>query len=182
MKAKFVIKGGPGSGNKGHAGIPGQVGGSAPSGSSDIPKLPPELRRGTTGEVMARQRERSKIMEEHYSVKFSDVSSNPLGVAEGKKLGAKGAGLPRAIYDGSVVTNTDKAIHSKILDAYKSTPKPPAGGYVTYTQLKLESNVTFQELFGAIKYWKSANPYAVTFTVDRLGKNTAVKLDMDKLL
>jgi len=33
----YIVRGGPGSGNFGHEGVPGQVGGSAPSGSSDKP-------------------------------------------------------------------------------------------------------------------------------------------------
>jgi len=36
MKIKLTYKGGPGSGHFSHSGIPGEVGGSAPSGSSNI--------------------------------------------------------------------------------------------------------------------------------------------------
>jgi hypothetical protein len=38
MKLAFRLKGGPGSGNHGHAGRPGKVGGSEPSGTDHSPK------------------------------------------------------------------------------------------------------------------------------------------------
>jgi hypothetical protein len=193
IKELNILKGGKGSGFRGHLGGKGgkgNPGGSQSIGSgglskdeslSGLPKLPKELFSGSSGNVMNRQRERASIMESVYGVKFSAVSSNPLAVVEGKKLDAKGVGIPRAIYNKDVNEITDSAIHSRILEAYKRAPKPPVGGYVTYTQLKFESEVSFQDLFGSIKYWKSKNPYAVYFTVDRLGNNTAVKLDVSNL-
>lgn len=51
MRAVLVVKGGPGSGNHGHAGRPGQVGGSAPGVRS---QLPTDFVNGSTLEWQAR--------------------------------------------------------------------------------------------------------------------------------
>ena len=47
MKIIIKVKGGPGSGNYGHAGIPGSVGGSAPTSSVTLSRSTPNLKAGT---------------------------------------------------------------------------------------------------------------------------------------
>lgn len=56
MKLTFRLKGGPGSGNKGHAGIPGHYGGSAPKGGGRH-----EPHAGATGSDEAMQRRAAEL-------------------------------------------------------------------------------------------------------------------------
>lgn len=166
-------KGSSESGDYGHAGRPGLVGGSA----SKPPTLPPELRRGNVGQVMERQKLRAQIMENKYGVKFSLVSSNPAGVAEGKRLGIPGIGLPRAIYDKTVEPVSDTAKIDIILEAANKWKS--ASGYNTFTTLKFATGLTFQDVMGVVKYLQALDPYKVSFSVDRSGKPTVVKISSD---
>jgi len=139
------------------------------------PKLPAELYRGSTGAVQARLRERAEIMAQTYpGVRFSVVSSNPLGVKQGKERGIPGVGLPRAIYDSQVAEVSDPDTVEKVIAAYKKYLQ--SGGYTTFTTLKYTSVLPFQVIFGVVKYLKRCRPEKVRFTVDRAGNGTAVSL------
>jgi hypothetical protein len=171
VKLRFELKGGEGSGFHGHAGIPGHQGGSQ---ADKAPALPPELKRSTGGQTNERQKLRAQIMENKYGVKFSLVTSNPVGVAEGKRLGIPGIGLPRAIYDKSFdeVVDEDKIV--QVLEAVKKWKGNQT--HLSYTTLKFATGLTFQEVFGVVKYLQRLDPYSISMTVDRLGKNTAVAI------
>lgn len=144
------------------------------------PTLPPELQRGSVGDREARLKVRADIMERTYGVKFSRVANNPLGTAEGKKLGIPGAGLPRAIYDKSFYKPGD-VVNPERIKLVKDTfmevaRKQMPGMYLTFTTMKFATGMSFQDLFKTIGYMHTADPYSVSFAVDRLGKNTAVKI------
>ena len=95
MKATFIFKGGRGSGNFGHSGRPGKVGGSGPGGK--IKWLPPgqrvwqgkqikgqktitKLQTGTIGETLAAQ-----ALEDKFGVPFSSlnegINNAPIDIA-----------------------------------------------------------------------------------------------------
>lgn len=171
MKFHLSYKGGEGSGFHGHAGIPGHQGGSQ---SDKPPALPPELKRSTGGQTNERQKLRAQIMENKYGVKFSLVTSNPVGVAEGKRLGIPGIGLPRAIYDKSFDEVADEDKIAQVLEAVKKWKGNQT--HLSYTTLKFATGLSFQEVFGVVKYLQRLDPYSISMTVDRLGKNTAVAI------
>lgn len=170
-----VLKGGPGSGHHGHKGRKGREGGSLPreDSNSDQIKLPRQLDSGTMQVVQERQRERIRIMEEYFpGIKFSLGRSNPLAVKQ-HIVDVPGISYPKAIYDNKIEGISNPEIIKTIVELQKKHRTP----YVSYNTIKFSTNYTFQEIFAALKFLKTENPNAVSFTVDRLGNNTAVKVN-----
>lgn len=160
----------------GHAGIPGHQGGSLPSGDIETkpPKLPPEFVGSVTqGKAQERLRERAKIMEDTYGVKFAIVATNPMGVKEGKKLGVPGMGLPRAIYE-KVEPIDDPTKIALVEEAFDKYAKPTMG--LSYTTIKFATGLPFKEVFGVIEHLYQTDPHSVHYSVDRSGKNTICKV------
>ena len=138
------------------------------------PKLPAEIGTGPMGKVQARRQERAAAMEAAYpGVKFSPAANNPESAKQGKKLGIPGIGVPRAIFDGSVDAVSDETIVTAVRDAFKQH----SGGapYVSYTTLKYATGLPFKTVFGVVKHMREIDPQKTTMTVDRLGKNIAVR-------
>jgi len=198
VTAKLIIhaeyKGSETSGNWGHAGRPGEVGGSGSDKVARLPtdiivpdiyvdltkppKLPGELQNATGWVTLARQQLRAQLMHQAFpDAEFSLQQSNPLGVAAGKKAGIIG-GLPRAIMPRmpSVQEVADDNVIKRMLIAYKANRTDYVIPYATYTSIKLAAKLTFSALFGAIKHLWLRNPIFTVATVDRSGKNTAIKL------
>lgn len=166
LTGKIVHKGGPGSGNEGHAGIPGHQGGS----------MPRQLQRGSGGEVQARQQQRVAIMQTNYpGIKFSLATYNPLGLEYAKREGKlpPGLDLPQAIYDRTLPKITDAVVLNKVIESNHKWGG--ASGYTRLNTLKFDTGLSFEEIMGSITELHERDPYKVTLTVDRLGKATAVK-------
>jgi 2'-5' RNA ligase len=165
----------------GHQDVPGKRGGSAPRNLElKPPNMPQELQRAAQqGIVQQRLAERAKIMEDTYGVKFSPGGSNPLGVAEAKKLGIPGVGLPRAIYEKSDPIS-DPAKISLVEEAFKKYAGK--SGYLTFTTIKFATGLPFKEVFGVFSYLYNQDPYSVTWSVDRIGKNVSGKLIKPKVI
>jgi hypothetical protein len=139
------------------------------------PKLRPELHSGTGAVVDARQRERITAMKEAYpGVEFSMAGTNPLGVAEGKAMGQPGVGIPRAVFNNSIQPISDPRKIQLVTEALKKWGG--STGHVTYNNIKFETGLSFEDVFGVCKHLHNIDPYGITFGVDRLGKNTQAKL------
>jgi hypothetical protein len=87
--------------------------------------------------------------------------------------------LPHALYNKTfpVVNDPDKV--KTLMDAHKTVKGDT--GYATYTMLKHASGLTYSDMFGIIRAMQEEDPYSVFMSVDRLGKNVAVKF-IDKKL
>lgn len=147
------------------------------------PNLPPELTRGTTKAIQDRNRERAEVMQQAYpGVKFSTAGNNPLGVAQARKAGMPGAGTPRAIFDPKAPAVSDPGKIAQVRESYAKLKKlsTPAGGmasgYLTFNNVKFDTGLPFQEVFGVLNHLRATAPASVRFTVDRLGQNTAFAL------
>lgn len=182
---KIAVKGSSTSGNRGHAGRKGKIGGSAPKSNSAEPsekdiKLPPNKTNGTQGEVSARARERVKIMEDTFpGIKFSDAVPNTLGLQEAKKRGEPGVSLPQAMYDRiaqhlPAVSDNDKV--QAVVSEFKKWAVQPIP-YVNTNALKFGTGLPYQEVFGVLNHLRSQDAHSVSVSVDRLGKPTHVRIN-----
>lgn len=152
-----------------------------------LPSLPPELRSGTCGEVQKRLQLRARLMAEAFvdengelEFRFSSVASNPLGVAQAKKLGVPGAGYPRLIYDNGYTVAPFPFMVERVWSAFEKWSKISNTPYLTFTTLFVAADIWPSELFSTLRYMKTIG-YTVTFTVDRLGNNTACKIEEPSL-
>ena len=142
----------------------------------------PSLQRGSAGEQAERERERVAAMEAKFpGVKFSLQPHNPMGVKEAIAAGEGWANLPDAIYpkkDKLPAPVSDAGKVASVLDAWKEYAAPGAGPkFVTFNTLKFGSDLSFQEVFGIVRYLYDSDPRAVSWSVDRSGEPVHVKFD-----
>lgn len=136
-----------------------------------MPKLRPQLRTGTLGQEMERQKERALAMEQVYGVKFSRQPSNPVGTKEARAEGRPAAGLPLAIFDNTVPERPDLVPSvTKVWDKWKD----PVTGYVPFSTVALGEKIPFQDVMGAVK--ALLKPQQATLTVNRMGDAVYFKL------
>lgn len=185
IKLIVSVKGSAKSGNRGHAGRKGKVGGSAPKSANAEPterdiKLPPNKFTGTQGEVSARARERVKIMEEHFpGIRFSDFTPNQLGLQEAKKRGEPGVSLPQAMYDRTAQQLTSVSENDKVqavVQEFKKWAVQPVP-YVNTNALKFGTGLSYQEVFGVLNHLRSQDPHNISVSIDRLGNPTHVRIN-----
>lgn len=140
-------------------------------------KIPQQLERGSSGQIQARQLERVRIMESSYpGVKFSHCTFNKFAASQFPEV--PGLGELRAIFNQACKDNvTPDNIKLVTESAIKWGYYKSGSGYVSYTTIHMDTGLTYQIIFSVINKLKSDNPYLVSFSVDRLGKNTFVKID-----
>ena len=136
-----------------------------------FPTLPGQLNTRTEGERMFRQRQRRAIMEDAFpGVFFSLCSANPLSIKKYK--GVPGVGIPQAIFNQSHRYLEDGFGRAKVFWAYeKARSQSENYEYVTFTQVaaNLPAGMTFFDIFGAVNFWRDADPHSVAIGVNRLG-------------
>jgi hypothetical protein len=141
------------------------------------PKLPAQLNSGPMGQVLERQKLRVAEMQRlHPGVSFSPGTANEFAVKQNES--AAGVGLPRAIFNLGAVAITSEALVSKFITEYRNLMRSGSSGYITYTQMHYSSGIEFDQIFGVLNGMRKSDPNSVNFTVDRLGKNTAFKLNV----
>lgn len=103
----------------------------------------------------------------------------------------------KTLKDGTLMTKPDCMYHQKtyhavmkyreveadateaecaaLRQAYNNTPKTLTG-YITYTDAKQRCRLSYPRIFAAVKTLHRADPYSVSFSVNRMGENTVFKL------
>ena len=170
---KIILKSYPAK--SGHTrGIPGHQGGSAPADKP--PTMPNQLERGSAGEINDRQGERVKIMEAAYpGIKFSRCTYNKLSVSEIIKTGIPGLTIPQAIMDFKAPIVLDAEAINMVKESAQRWKS--SSGYLRVNTIKYDTGLTFQVIMGVLNHMRSEDPYSVSFSVDRLGKATAFKIN-----
>lgn len=158
-----------------HKGRPGMVGGSLPRDySTTPPSLPPQLNRGPVGLISDRQKLRVAILEETYpGIKFSRAIYNVLAFREHAKI--PGIGIPRAIFDPTAQEIESQEIIDKLIDSQDKLLKE-GGLMVSFNMLKYDTGLDFETIFGVLNWYRKENPYKITFSPDRMGYNTSVRI------
>jgi len=140
-----------------------------------FPTLPQQLNTRTEGERQERQRQRRDIMQNAFpGVKFSLCSASALSMKKYK--GKPGVGVPQAIIDQHSDLLLDGFKRARVFWAYELARAQSDGyEYVTFTQVaaNMPAGMTFQDIFGAVNFWRVNDPYSVALTVNRLGDATA---------
>ena len=77
----------------------------------------------------------------------------------------------------------DEDYLKRVIEAWRATKGPI--GYTTFTSIQGYTHLPYDIIFGVLKWLHKTNPYAVIFSVERMGKCVYFKLvpsEMDKKL
>lgn len=148
------------------------------------PAMKPWLQRGSLGEITARSNERARAMEAAFpGVKFSPHPPNSMSSA-GTPLDPApnwpGKGEPKAIFDQRTAVAAPEYA-ATVRDAIWKWGNVMGvqgvdgfSGYTSYNAVKIDTGLTYAQVFGGVKALYEWNPYGIRFTVDRLGKSVLV--------
>jgi len=77
----------------------------------------------------------------------------------------------------------DEDYLKRVIEAWRATKSPT--GYTTFTSVQGYTHLPYNTIFGVLKWLHKTNPYAVIFSVERMGKCVYFKLvttEMNKKL